>query len=209
MDYKLTKSELWNHKWKSMWIKSIHHATMSNIGICDNYKVWIFASWGFFHYTTLICHGFCYKVWVFIYWGYLNCTIPTYYVLCCNWYGFCCKVWAFTNWGFFPLHRSYLLWFLLHDLNFHKLGFFSITKLLLMFFVVGCELSYSKVWFCYYSYFLFFYCWVSSFKSHFFQSGNEKISSIVNMHDFAFNFNFPSLVFVGCGTKNNINNLGV
>jgi hypothetical protein len=140
---------------------------------------------------------------------YLNCTIPTYYVSCCNWYGFCCKVWTFTNWGFFPLHRSYLLWFLLHDLNFHKLGFFSIAKLLLMFFVVGCELSYSRVWFCYYSYFLFFYCWVSSLKSHFFQSGNEKISSIMNMHDFAFNFNFLSLVFVGCGSNNNINNLVV
>jgi hypothetical protein len=77
------------------------------------------------------------------------------------------------------LQKSYLwfsyLWFLLLGVSFHILGFGFVTTPT-----------------------FYFLIWVSSFKSHFSQNGNEKISSIVNMHDFAFNFNFPSLVFVGC-----------
>jgi hypothetical protein len=38
---------------------------------------------------------------------------------------------------------------------------------------------------------------------------NKKMVSTMNMHDVAFNFNSPSLAFVGCGSSINIDNLQV
>ncbi len=89
----------------------------------------------------------------------------------------------FHKLGLFSLQNSYL-WFLLLGKNFHILGFGFVAIPIFYFFIVEFQVShltFRKV---------------------------EKISSTMNMHDFAFNFKFPLLVFVGCGSNNNINNLG-
>jgi hypothetical protein len=71
--------------------------------------------------------------------------------------------------------------------------------------IVGFELSQARVWFHYYSYFLFFL--LLGFKMF-----NDKIMGfMMNMHDAIFNFNSFSFVYAKCGNSNSnsINNLQI